>query len=589
MKLSLKTKINLGIGLLLVVLAVAVGLSQAALKRGNREMQLILRNNYDSVDYCRGMLQCLDRLRDSRARRSNDPAAAIQEFSAKLALQSRNITEPGEGELTQALAKDWAAYQQELSAKRDLPAGRQASLRDKLWQIADLNLQSMGQMEGHAGQAARRAEGMMATLLIAGVLLGVLLMLFMGRAILQPIRQMTHSVHEVEKGNLDLVVAVQSRDELGQLAEAFNRMASRLREFRRDDHHRLARVEQTTQQAIDSLPDAVAILNALGRVELSNPMAQRVFGLKPGAALDGAGRLPFGEAFRKAMEGATPVRPQGYKDALQVFEAGEERFYLLHCLPVMDEAEAVGATLVLVDVTGLRKLDEVKSGLLSTLAHELRTPLTSLRMATHLLVQGQVGELNAKQEELAAAAFEEAERLHQIVDRFLDLSRLESGRSPLDLKPVAAEELAGQALRQHQSAFASKGVKLELDAAPGLPSVAVDPSRLGHVFSNLLANALRFTPPGGKVRLEAKPAGQGVRFSVRDSGPGISLEHRARVFERFYRVPGQESPGVGLGLAIAREIVELHHGRLSLDCPPEGGCAFHFEIPGAKAPEPSEV
>jgi signal transduction histidine kinase len=109
------------------------------------------------------------------------------------------------------------------------------------------------------------------------------------------------------------------------------------------------------------------------------------------------------------------------------------------------------------------------------------------------------------------------------------------------------------------------------------------------VFSNLLANALRFTPPGGKVRLEAVAAGQGVRFSVRDSGPGISPEHRARVFERFYRVPGQESPGVGLGLAIAREIVELHHGRLSLDCPPEGGCAFHFEIPGAAAPEPLEV
>jgi signal transduction histidine kinase len=80
-----------------------------------------------------------------------------------------------------------------------------------------------------------------------------------------------------------------------------------------------------------------------------------------------------------------------------------------------------------------------------------------------------------------------------------------------------------------------------------------------------------------------------VRFSVIDSGPGISADQRARVFERFYRVPGQESPGVGLGLAIAREIVELHHGRLSLDCPPEGGCSFHFEIPGAPAPEPSEV
>jgi signal transduction histidine kinase len=289
------------------------------------------------------------------------------------------------------------------------------------------------------------------------------------------------------------------------------------------------------------------------------------------------------------MEGGAPVRPQGYKDALQVFEGGEERFYLLHCLPVMGEGEPVGATLVLVDVTGLRKLDEVKSGLLSTMAHELRTPLTSLRMATHLLVQGQVGELNPKQEELAAAASEEAERLHQTVERFLDLSRLESGRSPLDLQPVPAEELVVQALRAHQSAFASKGVKLELAAAPGLPSVAVDPSRLGHVFSNLLANALRFTPPGGKVRLEAVAAGQGVRFSVRDSGPGISPEHRARVFERFYRVPGQESPGVGLGLAIAREIVELHHGRLSLDCPPEGGCAFHFEIPGAAAPEPLEV
>jgi len=210
-------------------------------------------------------------------------------------------------------------------------------------------------------------------------------------------------------------------------------MASRLREFRRTDRAKLVRTQRTTQLAVNSLPDAIAIVNPDGRVELANDAAQQLFGLRPQMLLSAATASGLEDLFKRAVSERRTVQSQGYDAAIQIFN-GQERFFLPTAVPILDEdRQFVGVTLVLADVTNLRKLDEMKSGMLAVVSHELKTPLTSIRMSTHLLLEEKVGPLNPKQQELLVAAREDADRLYQIIESLLDI-----GRRRRDHRTIAA-------------------------------------------------------------------------------------------------------------------------------------------------------
>jgi len=255
-------------------------------------------------------------------------------------------------------------------------------------------------------------------------------------------------------------------------------------------------------------------------------------------------------------------------------------------VPIRDrEGRLIGLTIVLADVTDLKRLDEMKNNLLSLVAHELKTPLTSMRMVLHLLVEGRIGALTDKQHELVLAARDDSDRLHQIIENLMDMARIESGRVLMETRPVAVEDLVAAALEPMRPAFAEHGVSLEVDLPAEAPAAVVmaDPTRVGHVFANLLNNALKYTRPGGHVRVVARGvAGGVVEFSVTDDGEGIPRQFLGRVFEKFFSAPGQPGDsGTGLGLAIVKDIIEAHGGRVSVESEPGRGTTFRFTLPVA--------
>jgi signal transduction histidine kinase len=262
-----------------------------------------------------------------------------------------------------------------------------------------------------------------------------------------------------------------------------------------------------------------------------------------------------------------------------------ERYLLPRATPVYTAGGAIGgATLVLQDVTRLRRFDELKNDVVATVAHEFRTPLTSLRMAIHLCLEGAAGPMTEKQVDLLQAGRQDCERLQSIVDDLLDLSRLQSGKVELNREPVGVGQLLDQALAQSRPQAQACQVELRSeDLVPGT-SLEVDTDRLQLVFSNLLTNALRYSPKGGAVVLRARMAEQGVRFEVSDSGPGIPAEFRERIFEKYFRIPGAPSGSAGLGLYISREIVNAHGGDIGVESQLGQGSTFWFTIPlGAPA------
>ena len=249
-------------------------------------------------------------------------------------------------------------------------------------------------------------------------------------------------------------------------------------------------------------------------------------------------------------------------------------------MPIIDfEKRLLGVTLVLADVTNLRRLDEMKSSLLSVVSHELKTPLTSIRMAVHLLLEERVGPLTSKQTELVMAAREDSDRLGKIIEDLLDIGRLESGRVEMELQSQPAEQLVSDAVGRLESAFHDRGITLQVDVPSETPPVLADPARIDHVFSNLLTNAMKFTPPGGRVRVYTETDDAAVRFVVEDTGVGIPAEALPRVFDRFFRVSRANQPsGAGLGLAIAKEIVEAHGGQIAVQSTEGQGSRFSFTL-----------
>jgi signal transduction histidine kinase len=241
-----------------------------------------------------------------------------------------------------------------------------------------------------------------------------------------------------------------------------------------------------------------------------------------------------------------------------------------------------GAAVILQDVTRLRLLDEVKTNLVSTVSHELKTPLTSVRMGLHLLLEERIGTLNSKQTELLLAAREDSERLLRMINDLLDLAKLESGKAALPSELIEPRELVESALEDLQAFVETRGSRLATNIAPDLPKVFVDAQQIAHVFSNFVSNAVKHTPAGEEIVLAAKKQDDVVRFSVIDHGSGIPSKFRAQIFDRFFRVPGSESSGAGLGLAIAKEIVLAQGGTIGVNSTPGKGSEFYFDLPPAK-------
>jgi signal transduction histidine kinase len=300
------------------------------------------------------------------------------------------------------------------------------------------------------------------------------------------------------------------------------------------------------------------------------------------ASLQMNGRLPtrLQAIAQKTVVSGENFLPHSFDAVLSYRLNGAERSYLPRILTMRNKEDALfGVAVVLYDVTRFRLLDAAKTHLVGTVSHELKTPLTSVRMVLYILLEKTVGALTPKQEELLEAARTDTERLLRILNELLDLARLEEGVAELHREKVAPAELLQGVVEETADKAAARNLKIDWAIDPDLPQVLVDRQRIGYVFANLLTNAIKHSPAGGEVRLRATRAeDQAIQFTVSDDGPGIPPEYQQRIFDRFFRVPGQTRSGAGLGLSIAREIAVAHGGRISVKSAPGHGATFYLEL-----------
>ncbi len=399
------------------------------------------------------------------------------------------------------------------------------------------------------------------------------------RKIVNPLYDLTSSIREVQQQNFELILPVKSKDEIGQLASAYNDMAAELRVMKMATDQEMLRLSQERSAIIDGFPYPVLILDSQGNLSQSNPAAATL-----AKALKSKTGIPkkIESRVKKCIKSQEDYLPDDIGEAMLIRIQEREFWYLPRIFKIDSDSfdDFTGWAVVLMDVTRVRWLDEIKSDMIGTVSHEIKTPLTSIRMILHLLVEQKTGELNSMQETMVTSACDDCERLLETLENLLQLSRMEGGQQGLQMEPIEPSQLLDDAVAACSGISSDISLEIENSNVVELPHVLADHHRIGQVLSNFITNAVKHSPKNGKVVLSAKESGERfVRFSVQDTGAGVPESEQDKIFDRFYRSLGQETDGTGLGLWISREIVRAHDGRIGVESEEGSPTTFYFEIP----------
>jgi two-component system phosphate regulon sensor histidine kinase PhoR len=407
--------------------------------------------------------------------------------------------------------------------------------------------------------------------------------LFVSGRVTRPVVEMQSIARQMSQGNFSVRAPARSPDEIGALGRSLNVMAARLRE-KIDD---LAQERAQATAILDGMVEGVIAVDAHEQILLLNERARVMFGLSP-ARLEGK---PLLEAVRNAD--LHEVLAEGRRAAAGTVVGRElrlsspvERVLQAHAVGLSHGADEAGAVVVLHDVTALRHLERVRTEFVANVSHELRTPLTAIHGYLETLLSGALEEPEHARKFLGIV-FRHTERLGRLLDDLTDLSNVELGRVSLHVAPLPLGEVVESVLAIIRPKATAGHVALEMRLAPGLPAVVADRDRLAQILINVVDNAVKYTPPGGRVVVTAEPAHDGlIEVAVTDTGVGIPAADLPRITERFYRVDkarSRELGGTGLGLAIVKHLVIAHGGELRIDSPPTGGTTVAFTLPSAAA------
>jgi signal transduction histidine kinase/HAMP domain-containing protein len=613
--MTLRTQLLLAQGPLVLALAAVGAVAVATTHSLGRAGERILTDNYRSVLAAQRMKESIERL-DSAAlflvigERERCLALAAEHlpaFERELEVEEHNITEPGEQEAAERLRAAWnqyrgdhraflAAPQPELQRRylQTLQPGFQ-TVKNAADEILALNQDAMVLKSTRLRRQSEWVETAVVLGVLAAVVLGLLASVALTARALRPVGVLGQAVRRLGQGDYAVRARLQDAgSEIGQLATDFNLMAESLQRYRDSSLGELLEAQSAAQATIDSLPDPVLVFDSRGRLGNANRAAAQLLGVRAAdgsiAAAEPQTRERVERLRDEVLAGAASVQPRGFEEALLVETPDGNRALLPRASAISsDEGRLLGVTVVLQDITRLRRFDELKDDLVATVAHEFRTPLTSLRMAIHLLAEQTVGPLGERQLDLVTAAREECERLQSIVDDLLDLARIRSGQLELHPRSLSSQRAIGEAVESVQAQADQAGVAISMEIDPSAASLTADPDRIELALGNLLINAVRHSHSGGQVTIHALRGDGGVRIEVQDEGPGIAPEHQARLFEKFYRVPGSPPGGAGLGLSIVRDVVEAHGGRVGVSSGPGHGSSFWIELPDQSplAPPPS--
>lgn len=573
--MKLKAKLTFGVGFLFFMILLLAIVSGYYVYRLKKDTNNILVDNYNTLHYSRNMLLALEDLH------TNEKSIAL--FEHNLSLQKRNVTEPGERAVTERIDHHFLSL-----AKQLKDSTIAADLHKDIFQLMYLNMQAIENKNNIANATAEKA--ILAISIVGAIcfMIAFVLLVNLPLAIAGPIVQLTDSIKQIAAGNYKRRLHFKRKDEFGEVAQSFNTMAQKLEEYTESKLGKILQHKKRIEALIDNMHDAVIGIDEEKRVLFANEPACSLSGLKH-AEFEGQKLVEIASSndlIRKLLDRINALNQQSeHLGLVQIFAYGKDNYFELEVIDINvvptgeESSQFIGQFILLKNVTSFKERDVAKTNFIGTVSHELKTPIASIRMGIQLLENKRIGELNEEQKDLLEGIADDTERLLKITGELLDIAQVESGTIQMKLNPATIGPIIDYALLANRSMLDQKKIQLQVELEEELPMVFIDNEKTAWVLTNLLSNAIRYSDEGGGICLAVKRMGARVLLRVEDQGQGIPVQYLAKIFDRYFRVPGDTKEGTGLGLSISKEFIESMGGEIDVQSVFGTGSAFFVYLP----------
>lgn len=572
--MKIKTKLNIGVGLLFLMIMALSVISGWYINQLKRDTNNILVANYNTLQYSRSMLLALEEI-------NSDPLA-FQVFEKHLDKQKKNVTEPGEKEATENVSTHFEALKKNRGNLAILSAIRK--------DVAELMQLNMVAIEHKSSVADATAKSAITVISVTGMLcfvIAFILLINLPSNIANPIQILSESIRQIANQNYKERIHFESSSEFGQLANSFNTMAEKLHEYSESKLDKIIQGKKRIEILIDSMTDPVIGIDENKKVLFVNDEALKITGLKKenfvGKLIQDVAVTNdlIRDVIKEIIQGTTANLSS---EPMKIYADGKESYFEkeiidINMIPTGEQqSRFIGQVIMLRNITPFKELDLAKTNFMGTVSHEFKTPIASIQMGLQLLENKQIGELNDEQENLVSGIKEDSNRLLKITGELLNITQVESGSIQLNIESAEIQDITDYAVNANKSAADQKNIKLILDKDPEIASVLADQEKTAWVLNNLLSNAIRYSYENSEVLIKITKENNRVKFAVKDSGRGIETQYLEKIFNRYFRIPGSKKEGTGLGLSISKEFIEAQGGKISVQSEIGAGSEFSFTL-----------
>lgn len=563
--MKIKTKLALSLSLLFTLTIVLASLAIWQVRQLSSDTANILVANYQSLDYSRNMYKILDE------GASGFDRVKFREFLNK---QLGNVTEIGEQEYTSELEEDYKAY----ILAPTVPGA--AKIRDDLNNIMKLNMDAIKRKSLKAEANAEQSVLWLSFTSSFCLIIGFTLLVNIPGYIANPIRELTESIRQIAAKNYSQRVHSKGNDEFSTLARSFNTMAEKLEEYNNSDLAKLMIEKKRIETLINSLSDPVIGLDDKDRILFINEQALSITGLGNEEIIGRkAEELALkNDLLRTLLQNM--LEENSKSESLKIYSNNRESHFeqLMVPISILPTGELIkkriGTFLILRNITAYKQLDAAKTNFIATVSHEFKTPIASMKMSLQLLENEKTGTLNEEQQSLVESLRDDTERLLRTTGELLNITQVENGKAQFQTANLDIAPIVEKAIVANEKVAARKDVRLILPEPADLPQVFIDAEKAEWIISNLISNAIRYSYDNSEIKIKSAVTPSHVEVMVKDEGIGIAEQYHDKVFEKYFRVPGNEKDGTGLGLSISKEFIDAMGGYIKLKSDIGSGSVF---------------
>lgn len=607
-KSSIKNKILILLGTMFFLFVLNNLWTVVNLNKLDNSINAIMKSNYNSIVAVQNMSLILER-QDSLQlsyifTKNKDYIEKFyenkEEFYNSLKVERNNITETGEDELSKKAKENYEIYSKRFDEflkiknegemqnyyfKEIFPVFEE--LKQNFRDLIDLNQTSMLIKKEKAAEISQQAVLSIIFLVAATTIIGFILSSFIINGIFVQFRELIEKMNKISKGDYSQRIKPLNDKELKKLAETFNKMSEELSSYRIMSIRKLMAEKKKAEAIVENISDGIIMADLKGKIILINKKAKYLFNLSDAdeqtIGKDFISVIDNKELFGKIKKNIEreKVEKEDRHFEITLLNNNKKIHTKIFINKISIEKENIGVVILVQDITKLKKINQMKTDFVSTVSHEFKTPLTSMGMAVSMLAEGK--NLNEDQRECVNIIKEDNERLNILVNDLLDLSRIESGKTVMNMKENFVSEIVNSAVNSLKKLFETENVNYKVGNIDLNYKVMADFNRIIWVMTNLLTNAVKYRDESRQLEIEVNAVKEEDRilFSVKDNGIGIDDEFHEKIFNKFIRVSVSEDgkvTGTGLGLSICKGIVEAHKGKIWVESKKGEGSTFYFEL-----------